>query len=496
MQQQAVRRNGADAGRAIVRQESDAEPCSRGAVLSSRLESPHAVPDTPGVSGLQPMPTCTPSKALDMLGSAAPGAGSRQSTAMLQAMHDYMASALPDTFRADPLTTFSTDASALNRMNMVMPLPTLSMQPPAGSGLLVGNSTVPPMVTRATAAAMLKTSQRMATAFQKLQPALEGQLGRNGGRVATGAAQTPEDRDSFATWCLAHYLTQIQDLLAEGLPEADAAFVSKLAAELLASQPGEGLVTAGSYASQAMCKADAALVHTSSHPVPAVNGIVQESGNAVHAAVSGPSSTQEDGVAQDGGKKRAPCVTPQVATFLDRPYRLLQDLHTRVDHSAVWVALDDQEQEITAAGVAKSRNGSGATLGLQGEQKVSSASDAHDNCINDSSGRAKNAAGIDGAPPAKSALFGWQAVLRALVSAGPQPVQPLSPRQPGSSGGWASTRSSTEPDSVSFRSEDVFVGDGGTAGTVAATVHTAVATETNIKKGKKRRGKKGKASQR
>jgi shikimate 5-dehydrogenase len=49
---------------------------------------------------------------------------------------------------------------------------------------------------------------------------------------------------------------------------------------------------------------------------------------------------------------------------------------------------------------------------------------------------------------------------------------------------------------VSFRSEDVFVGDGGTGGAVAAALHTAVTPEVAVKKGKKKRGKKGKAAQR
>jgi hypothetical protein len=38
---------------------------------------------------------------------------------------------------------------------------------------------------------------------------------------------------------------------------------------------------------------------------------------------------------------------------------------------------------------------------------------------------------------------------------------------------------------VSFRSEDVFVGDGGTGGAVAAALHTAVAAELAVKRARR-----------
>ena len=529
MQQAATRRNGAVALRAPPIFEAAAcSSGSSGAGATANGVLPAVAPLTPPLGqAYVPLPVNSLMQMVDSLpAAAAPGSG--ESDAMLRAMHDYMSHALPDTFHSDHLATFSTDASGLSHLVLPMPaMPAFAASPPLAPAAGATGA-----VPRATAAAMLNASQRMATALQKLQPALGGQLPRNG--CAAPAAACPDDADGFAK-CWAQHLSQIQSLLAEGLPEADATFVSKLASELLASQSADGPLPAPPPPPPPLFAAGAPPpvpppAATDAYASDAPPSAAPPGGEQVARALDKAHGDLGGDVAASPPPppaKRAPFVTDKVLPFIERPYKLLQDLHASAERSVssserthcdtsteaeasphldalrAAAASKAESDDAEEGGEEGAEGGAWAELAARGDEsgaatdaKSPASVELSEDATAPADGGAAAAPGgaegrcaaPEGGKPPLQGGAGWRSVLQRLVTAGPQAMPPGSPFRPGSSGGWASTQSSTEPDTVSFRSEDVF----GVDGAAAAAAARPAAPAASAKQAKKKRAKKAK----
>jgi hypothetical protein len=332
---------------------------------TTRYDTPPGTSTSSGTSiGSNPVePLCQPmpvSALLRMMDSvpAVPAAVSEDSTAMLRAMHDYISGVLRLDLPQDPVATFTTGPSPWQRL-VVSPR-TLRSKPltatSATQGIAPGPSasTTPatgsPMQ-RATAAAMLQASQRMAAALQKFQPgqAVELCADTASGHAASSREDVPGNSERWA-----QELALMQTMLAEGLPESEAEFVSKLSSELL-DQPASlsaGAVTAGAMETGEACAASGVIAAAvPERPRGSLHGValsyqngststvldkkkgVQEGSNAAsdagvapRAVEIGPERQSECGSKQ-GEVVQCPFVTKRVAPFIIRPYQLLQELH-------------------------------------------------------------------------------------------------------------------------------------------------------------------------